>query len=224
MADLQQPVFTNAQQTVIACANHSSTFKETAWLPLRPVRGQITTLPATATSSALQCVVCDEGYLTPAINNQHCIGASFVPGDTSTALRNNEQQHNLQLLADIAPHLLEEWKDTGLHGRAALRCTTPDHLPMIGQVPDREAFLRDYATLRHNARATITTPGTYIEGLWVLAGFGGRGLCYIPLAAELLASQLLQQPAPLPHTLQMALAPGRFVIRELIRANSQPRV
>jgi tRNA 5-methylaminomethyl-2-thiouridine biosynthesis bifunctional protein len=130
----------------------------------------------------------------------------------------------LQLLAELAPELLNEWKDADLQGRAALRCTTPDHLPMAGALPDRESFLRDYTALRSNAKSVIATRGTYIEGLWILAGFGGRGLCYIPLAAELLASQLLQQPAPLTRNIQMALSPARFVIRELIRVNSQPRV
>lgn len=224
IASLQQLDADNTQHIVIACANHIKKFTETSWLLLRPVRGQITTVPATKTSSALQCVVCDEGYLTPAINDQHCIGASFVPGDTNTELRSSEQLHNLQLLTDIAPQLLDEWKNTDLQGRAALRCTTPDHLPMVGALPDRESFLRDYAALRSNAKSVIATPGTYVEGLWVMAGFGGRGLCYIPLAAELLASQLLQHPAPLPRNIQMALAPARFVIRELIRVNSQPRV
>ena len=224
ITNLQQLDADNAQHIVIACANHITKFAETSWLPLRPVRGQITTVPATKISSALQCVVCDEGYLTPAVDDQHCLGASFVPGDTSTTLRSSEQQHNLQLLEDIAPQLLDEWKDADLQGRAALRCTTPDHLPMAGALPDRESFLRDYAALRSNAKSVIATRGTYVEGLWILAGFGGRGLCYIPLAAELLASQLLQQPAPLTRNIQMALSPARFVIRELIRVNSQPRV
>lgn len=205
---------------VITCANRSARFAETAWLPLRPVRGQISTLPATDTSRALQCVVCDEGYLTPAINDQHCIGASFVPGDTDTALRVTEQQHNLSLLADISTTLRDEWKDADLQGRAALRCTTPDHLPMVGALPDRDAFLQDFSTLRHNAKAVIATPGSYVEGLWMFTGFGGRGLCYIPLAAELLASQILQQPRPLPRDIHMALAPARFVIRELIRTHA----
>ena len=224
ITNLQQLASNKAQHIVITCANHSKKFAETSWLPLRPVRGQITTVPSTKISSTLQCVVCDEGYLTPAFNGQHCIGASFIPNDTNTTLRSNEQQHNLQLLTDIAPQLLDEWKNTDLQGRAALRCTTPDHLSMVGPLPDRDAFLHDYSALRSNARIVIATAGTYVEGLWLMTGFGGRGLCYIPLAAELLASQLLQQPAPLPRNLQMALAPARFVIRELIRVNSQPRV
>ena len=220
IANLQQASIATAGHVIITCANHSARFAETAWLPLRPVRGQISMLPATETSRELQCVVCDEGYLTPARNNQHCIGASFVPGDTDTALRTNEQQHNLSLLADISTTLHDEWKDADLQGRAALRCTTPDHLPMAGPLPDREAFLQDYAVLRHNAKAVVAAPGNYVEGLWILAGFGGRGLCYIPLAAELLASQLLHQPRPLSRDIQAALAPARFVIRELIRTHA----
>jgi tRNA 5-methylaminomethyl-2-thiouridine biosynthesis bifunctional protein len=210
----------NAEATVITCANRAGHFAQTNWLPLRPVRGQISTLSANQASRNLQCVLCDEGYLTPASGEQHCLGASFVPGDTDTALRDAEQQHNLDLLSAISPALHAQWQHAPLQGRAALRCTTPDHLPMIGPLPDRDAMLRDYAALRHNAKAIIPIAGSYVEGLWVLAGFGGRGLCYIPLAAELLASQLLHQPRPLPQAVQMALAPARFVIRELIRTHA----
>jgi tRNA 5-methylaminomethyl-2-thiouridine biosynthesis bifunctional protein len=218
--NLQQLPASKIQPVVIACANHTARFAETSWLPLRPVRGQISTLPSTATSQQLQCVICDEGYLTPASNGQHCVGASFVPGDTDTSLRADEQQHNLSLLSDLSDALHNEWQDADVQGRAALRCTTPDHLPMVGALPDRDAFLNDYAVLRHNGKAVIATPGSYVEGLWVLTGFGGRGLCYIPLAAELLASQILQQPRPLPRIIQMALAPARFVIRELVRTHA----
>ena len=169
-------------------------------------------------------MICDEDYLTPASNGQHCVGASFVPVDTVKSLRADEQQHNLSLLSDLSDALHNEWQDADVQGRAALRCTTPDHLPMVCALPDRDAFLNDYAVLRHNGKAVIATPGSYVEGLWVLTGFGGRGLCYIPLAAELLAPQILQQPRPLPRIIQMALAPARYVIRELDRANAQHRV
>ncbi len=219
--DAEKNIIGSSAQVIVACANHSARFAQTAWLPLRPVRGQISTLPATANSAQLQCVICDEGYLTPAHNNEHCLGASFVPGDTDTDLRAAEHTHNLNLLQDISPALRQEWQQVD-GGRAAVRATTPDHLPLVGALPERESFLLDYAALRHNAKAVINTSGSYVEGLWLLAGFGGRGLCYIPLAAELLASQLLNQPRPLSRALQQALAPARFVIRELMRQNSNP--
>lgn len=218
--DTQGHTLGTATQVVIASANHITRYPQTAWLPLRPVRGQITQLPTTGHSRALRCVVCAEGYLTPAHHGEHCLGASFVPRDTDTTLRPQEQQHNLGLLREIAPALVDDWLTAPLHGRAALRCTTPDHLPLAGPLPDRTAFLQDYAALRHNARLTIPAPGQYIPGLWLLGGFGGRGLCYIPLAAELLTSQLLHHPRPLPRDLQQALAPARFVIRELVKANA----
>jgi len=205
---------------IIACANASKQFLQTSWLPLRPVRGQITQLPTNTTSETLRCVVCDEGYLTPAHQQQHCLGASFIPDDTTTDLRSNEQQHNMSLLNAISPALHNRWHNEKLHGRAALRCTTPDHLPLVGALPDREIFLRDYAALRHNAKAVINNTGSYVNSLWIFTGFGGRGLCYIPLAAELLATQLLHEPRPLPRDIQQALAPARFVIRELVQTHA----
>ena len=165
-------------------------------------------------------MVCDEGYLTPAHQQQHCLGASFIPDDTATDLRHSEQQHNMSLLNAISPALHNAWQNEKLQGRAALRCTTPDHLPMVGALPDREIFLRDYAALRHNAKVVINNTGSYMNGLWVFTGFGGRGLCYIPLAAELLAAQLLHEPRPLPQDIQQALAPARFVIRELVQTHA----
>lgn len=218
--DAQQQAIAQSEHLIIACANSAKQFSQTEWLPLRPVRGQITQLAANTHSENLRCVVCNEGYLTPAFQQQHCLGASFVPDDSSTDLRFSEQQHNLKLLQDIAPTLSDSWQHTKLQGRAALRCTTPDHLPLVGALPDRGAFLHDYVALRHNAKAVIQTTGSYIEGLWVFAGFGGRGLCYIPLAAELLAAQLLHEPRPLPRDVQQALAPARLVIRELVQTHA----
>lgn len=222
--DQQNQCITSSRDLVIACANQTQQFLQTQWLPLRPVRGQITQLASTATSSTLRCVICDEGYLTPAQprqqQQQHCLGASFIPDDTSTALRDREQQHNLALLSAIAPALQQDWHSAPLSGRAALRCTTPDHLPLVGALPNREIFLQHYAALKHNARQTIPTAGEYVEGLWLLTGFGGRGLCYIPLAAELLTAQILGRPRPLPRHVCQALAPARFVIRELIRTHA----
>lgn len=220
LRDGQQQLLGSAPHVVIACANRIAGFAQTAWLPLRPVRGQVSRLPATAASTALRCVVCDEGYLTPAANGHHCLGASFVSGDTDTALRDSEQQHNLRLLDAISPPLAEQWQHAALAGRAALRATTPDHLPLVGPLPDRDVFQRNYAALRHNGRAVIGQAGHYVDGLWLFGAFGGRGLCYIPLAAELLAAQLCNTPRPLPRDLQAALAPARFVIRELVRTHA----
>lgn len=219
LTDLLQQEVARADHAVLACANRTQLFSQSDWLPLRPVRGQITMLPATSASEFVKCVICDEGYFTPAHNAEHCLGAGFIVGDTATELRAYEQQHNLDLLSAISPDLRALWPTSGtaIAGRAALRATTPDHLPLAGALPDRKMFLTNYSSLCRNAKKAIPKTGSYIDGLWVFTGFGGRGLCYIPLAAELLAAQLLDLPRPLPRDLQMALAPARFLIRELMR-------
>lgn len=211
-----------AAHVVLACANQASHLAGLDWLPLRPVRGQVSFVPATAESQRLRPVLCGDGYITPAQDGYHCLGASFVPGDESTQLRTDDHQHNLALLSGLSPALQAAWQDhLPTRGRAAIRSTTPDHLPLVGRVPDRDPFLARYNALRHNARRVIPSAAPYLPGLWLLAGFGGRGLCYIPLAAELLAAQLLHLPRPLPRDLQQALSPARFLLRELIRSNAQ---
>jgi tRNA 5-methylaminomethyl-2-thiouridine biosynthesis bifunctional protein len=91
---------------------------------------------------------------------------------------------------------------------------------MVGALPNREFFLQRYTKLQHNARAVIHDAGGYMKNVWIFTGFGGRGLCYIPLAAELLAAQILNTPRPLPRDLQQALAPARFLIKNIVRTHA----
>src|SRR5690606_9516146 len=62
---------------VLAGGAEVSQFSEPAELPLKRIRGQITRLPATPGSAALQTVVCAEGYVAPAMAGEHTLGASF---------------------------------------------------------------------------------------------------------------------------------------------------
>src|SRR5690554_7266630 len=38
-------------------------------------------------------------------------------------------------------------------GRVGFRCTTQDHLPIIGRIPEREEFLQRFAHMAKNARS-----------------------------------------------------------------------
>ncbi|MBT4521527.1 MAG: hypothetical protein HOC23_16125, partial [Halieaceae bacterium] len=79
------------------------------------------------------------------------------------------------------------------------------------------AFLNRYAGLRHNARASIAAAGDYIPGLYVSTAHGSRGLTSAPLAGEVLASIICCEPPPLSRELLRAIAPARFLIRDLGR-------
>jgi tRNA 5-methylaminomethyl-2-thiouridine biosynthesis bifunctional protein len=49
----------------------------------------------------------------------------------------------------------------------------------------------------------------------VHCGMGSRGLCYAPLTAELLASEIAGEMPPLERDLRLAMHPARFLIRDL---------
>ncbi len=205
---------------IIACASNSARFAQTAHLPLKSIRGQISVLPATAESSALKTVICGKGYLAPAANGQHTLGATYDLGSTSTEVVCDDHQKNLQQLSDTDARLgclFDDVEREKLHGRAALRCTTPDYLPIAGPAPIMESYLQDFALLRKNARSHIPTPGKHWPGLYLNCGHGSRGMSYAPLCAELIASEICAEAPPLELALRQAIHPGRFIIRDLKR-------
>jgi len=190
------------------------------WLPLRSIRGQTTQLPGNAELGRLRAALCHEGYIAPARAGSHCIGASFNLDDSDPDPRVRDHQGNLSALARAVPAwqgILAQQDPAALCGRVGFRCASPDYLPLVGPVPDRTAFLRDYAGLRSNARRVIELRGQYLPGLFLSTAHGSRGLTSAPLAAEMLASQICAEPPPLSRELGRALAPARFIIRDLCR-------
>ena len=208
----------SAQVLVIACGFDSSKFSQTNHLPIQKVRGQITTLPATAQSSALKTVLCGEGYIAPATGGVHTLGATYSIGETTTAVRVEDHQSNLQQLATTDAAMAENFDQVDinqLQGGAAFRCTTPDYLPIAGPAPKLDDYLQDYGFFRKNARAHIPIAGATWPGLYINIGHGSRGLSYAPMCAELLASQICGEVPPLELDLRQALHPGRFIIRDI---------
>ncbi|PLW82767.1 bifunctional tRNA (5-methylaminomethyl-2-thiouridine)(34)-methyltransferase MnmD/FAD-dependent 5-carboxymethylaminomethyl-2-thiouridine(34) oxidoreductase MnmC [Kineobactrum sediminis] len=209
-----------ADIAVLAGGTTCTGFSGLEWLPLRPVRGQTTWLPPDAGFTALRAVLCHTGYVCPPIAAGQCIGATFDPGDTDPQLRNSDQTYNLRQLAGAVPAWadnLETMTAARLDGRVGWRCASPDYLPLVGPVPDRTAFALTYGALREDARCDIPIPGTYLPGLYVNTGHGSRGLTSTPLTAELIASQICEEPLPLEPELVRALSPARFLIRDLGR-------
>jgi tRNA 5-methylaminomethyl-2-thiouridine biosynthesis bifunctional protein len=70
-------VLAEAPVAILAGAADIRRFPQAASLPLKRIRGQISQLPQTAASAALCCVVCAEGYVAPARDGGHTLGASF---------------------------------------------------------------------------------------------------------------------------------------------------
>ena len=193
-------------------------------LPLKRIRGQISRLPQTAASAALNCVLCAEGYVAPPHRGEHTLGASFDFHSQDCEPTAGEHAGNLGLLKDISVDLAQRLQaqdidPAQLQGRAAFRCTSPDYLPIVGPLADDDAFAAAYAVLGKDARQVPDTPCPWREGLYVNSGHGSRGLISAPLSGELLAAWLEHEPLPVPRSVAEACHPNRFALRRLIRGN-----
>ena len=212
----------SAPVVVLAGAADIKQFAQSADLPLKRIRGQITLLKETEASTTLSTVVCAEGYVAPARLGEHTLGASF--DFNSVDLTPNLADHlgNLQMLEEISHDLVERLKAADLppeqlQGRAAFRCTSPDYLPIVGPLADREAFMEAFAALGKDARQVPDVACPWLDGFYVNSGHGSRGLITSPLCAELLAAWLDNEPLPLPRSVAEACHPNRFALRGLIR-------
>jgi tRNA 5-methylaminomethyl-2-thiouridine biosynthesis bifunctional protein len=212
----------SAPVVVLAGAADIKCFAQSAELPLKRIRGQITRLAETAESQALATVVCAEGYVAPARLGEHTLGASFDFHNDDLTPTTAEHVGNLAMLEEISSDLVArlhigEQPVENLQGRAAFRCTSPDYLPIVGPFADREAFLDAYSVLSKDARQVPDIVCPWLEGLYVNSGHGSRGLITAPLSGELLAAWLDNEPLPLPRSVAEACHPNRFALRQLIR-------
>ncbi|MBX9913929.1 MAG: bifunctional tRNA (5-methylaminomethyl-2-thiouridine)(34)-methyltransferase MnmD/FAD-dependent 5-carboxymethylaminomethyl-2-thiouridine(34) oxidoreductase MnmC [Pseudomonadaceae bacterium] len=211
-----------APVVVLAGAGDIQRFAQATELPLKRIRGQITRLAQTASSAQLRTVVCAEGYVAPARNGEHTLGASFDFNNTELSTTSGEHASNLQLLEEISTDLAArlhsaELDPASLQGRAAFRCTSPDYLPIVGPLADHKAFLAQYAKLSKNANWRTDQPCPWLDGLYVNSGHGSRGLISAPLSGELLAAWLNNEPLPVPREVAQACHPNRFAVRRLVR-------
>ncbi|MBT5922414.1 MAG: bifunctional tRNA (5-methylaminomethyl-2-thiouridine)(34)-methyltransferase MnmD/FAD-dependent 5-carboxymethylaminomethyl-2-thiouridine(34) oxidoreductase MnmC [Cellvibrionales bacterium] len=213
----------SADIAIIATGQLSHQFEKTAWLPLRSMRGQTTTLPATSASSALKMAVCQRGYITPADNGSHSIGATYAIKDDNTTVLDTDHQINIDnvliMLSEHSPwqQTLEKQRVDNLEGRVGFRCVAPDYLPIVGPIPAAEKFRQQFACLKKDAKQTPSQLAILEDGLYVSTGYGSHGYTTAPLASEILLAQIEGSPMPIGDKLRQSIAPARFLVRQLIR-------
>ena len=201
---------------VIANSHDAKHFAQTSQLPLKIIRGQITELSQEYFEQLPKAVICHEGYITPAIDGKVRFGATFDIGNPDKTTIQEDHHRNLTSLKQAIPEIIKQ-QPNSFEGRANLRCTTPDYLPMVGQVGIRDDLITQFLPLNKDANRVIDEPGSYYPGLYINVAHGSKGLTSAPLCGELIASLITQQAAPLPRQLIEALNPARFIIRDIIR-------
>lgn len=206
------------ENILIVCGGAESIkIKPINQLPLTSVRGQITSMTSKREISKLATVICHKGYLTPENNGIHCIGATFDKNSFDTEVKTEHDQYNLRMLNECLPGLTDWHEDDIVSAKARLRCMTPDHLPMVGAMPNLTAHVDHYAHLRKDKNWKFTEPAPVIDNLYVMTGLGARGLCSAPLLADILAADICGTPYPVDNKMLFNLSPNRFIIRDLIK-------
>ena len=195
---------------IIASANDSAGFDQTKHLPLEPVRGQVSMVAASAASRRLKTVVCTDGYISPAAGGMHCLGATFSANDVSTEIRDSDHMANFAMLKRMSPELHASLSQSSHAGRAALRCATPDYLPLAGLLLDSSQLLA--SPPRHTVDPASLP---WLAGLYLNTGHGSKGLINAPLCAEMIACAVNGEPAPVDAKLLAALDPNRFLLRKI---------
>jgi tRNA 5-methylaminomethyl-2-thiouridine biosynthesis bifunctional protein len=137
-----------------------------------------------------------------------CVGASY-DFDSDPELRQSSHEENMERLAQLLP-LANEATGRAYAGRVAFRSVSPDRLPLVGALPDASASITG-SRLRDVPR---------LPGLHGLLAYGSRGLTWAPLAAELLACYLEEEPVPVESELAMSLDPARFALKMHRRGNN----
>lgn len=207
-----------APNVVLANAHGAADLLPALTLPLERLRGQITQLEESALPGGLDCVVCGDGYVTPAHAGALYCGASFVRGDADTRERDSEHRGNIERIAALFPDFAaRDGNSIVVGGRVGLRCASADRAPIVGAVPDEPEFRHRFAALARNARQPIAREGAFLPGLYLNIAHGSRGMVGAPLAADALAAAMNAEPSPLPRRVQRALAPARFLVRRMSR-------
>ncbi|WP_423821704.1 bifunctional tRNA (5-methylaminomethyl-2-thiouridine)(34)-methyltransferase MnmD/FAD-dependent 5-carboxymethylaminomethyl-2-thiouridine(34) oxidoreductase MnmC [Salinisphaera sp. SPP-AMP-43] len=208
----------HADQVVLACGSAASALSDDLG-HFEAVRGQVSLFDTRHAMGRQtpRAVVCGRGYVAPPLGDQLAVGASFRPEASHDQPRPQEDRDNLAMLAETLPELGATLAERPSASRVGWRCVSPDRLPCVGPVPDRDAWRRDYAELALDANRVAELPGAMRPGLWVSTAHGAQGMVSAPLAAELLASSICDEPRPLAADLVDAVHPGRRLIRALVR-------
>lgn len=189
-------------------------------MPLSIVRGQVSQMKTNSKINNLKTVLCHKGYLTPVNENVHCIGATFDKDDSDLSPRTIDDTYNIDMLQRCLGDI-GQWTSEDIQAsKARLRCCTPDHLPIVGRLPNVELHKQYYAHLSKDKNWHYKQAAPLKNGLYVLTGLGARGLCSAPLLADILAAEICNHDQPVNEEMLFNLAPNRFVIRDLIKSKS----
>jgi tRNA 5-methylaminomethyl-2-thiouridine biosynthesis bifunctional protein len=155
-----------------------------AGMPVEVTRGQVSHVPATPLSAALDMGVSFGGYLTPPVDGLHELGATFSR-DLNAAIDDAAAHaHNVNLLPTGLLPNLDAGSTENLGLRTSYRASLADRRPAMGRVKD---------------------------DIWMLGGLGARGFTLAPLLGDALAAAILGRPTPLARDQMAGIHAARYL-------------
>lgn len=232
--DAQGRCLARAPVVVVCAALGSLDLLGDTGLPLRPVRGQLSFAalegPALAERPQRQSGVfvpaySDNGLAPRWPNRIWSVGATYSRGDSGKELRARDHQENADRLHSICPPAAERMGTQQANGQllgwAQVRCASLDRLPLVGALPDLVAMAIAWRAAGHRRGRLGLGDVPRQAGLYTLCALGSRGITLALSSAHNLADQIEGRPCDLhpalPHALQQALDPARFVWRSARR-------
>jgi tRNA 5-methylaminomethyl-2-thiouridine biosynthesis bifunctional protein len=188
-----KPRLFHHKSVIIAAGFETINFEQCHAIPLSAARGQVSHIKTKPLISSLKRTLCHEGYITPSYQEKHCVGATFKRHDNNTEYRQSEQNENIDKLKKCINN--KSWINeikVSAEAHTAIRCTTRDHFPYVGELTDYNQLKADYGQMEPSEIMSKSLPDIY-----VLTGLGSRGLCSGPLLAEIIASKINNESIPI---------------------------
>lgn len=153
-------------------------------LPLTSVRGQLTLVKANEASQKLNCSVCYDGCVMPAVNGRHVVGSTFQRWLDHTDVLPEDDEDNIARLMAAIPAFGGDFEVVG--HRASIRTTSRDYFPLVGQIPGQ-------------------------KNLYISSAHGSHGIISSLMAAHVLADAIMDRRYGLPDHVIKKLSPARFL-------------
>ena len=92
-----------------------------------------------------------------------------------------------------------------------------DRVPIVGAIADETFFNEEYVDICHGKVNRNYQPAHYLPGLYLSSAHGSRGFTSSFLCAEIIASLIAGEPAPVSRRVLDYLSPSRFMVNNLKR-------
>lgn len=192
-----------APHVVVAAATDSGHVLGMKHLTLDALRGRITLLRDTDLAT-LKAPVSGEGYISNLPDGFCGVGATYENDQLGDWDEERAHTANLDKLATI----MREPEDVIVTGAyQGVRAVGLGRLPYVGPVCDEKAW--EALTVARGTHDIEHPP--MIEGLWVMAGMGSRGVSMSTLCARILLSWMDGTPMPIDNRVVKCLSSARSV-------------